>query len=101
MAVWRIRTLLGDFESNLVERDWLAGSCYSLADIAFTSYFYRLQLMSFDRMWADLPRVSNWYDRLVGRESMAAVVDWYRPDYRQLLLDKGREICEIVEELTA
>ena len=101
MAVWRIRTLLGDFESNLVERDWLAGSCYSLADIAFTSYFYRLQLMSFDRMWAGLPRVSNWYDRLVGRESMAAVVDWYRPDYRQLLLDKGREICEIVEELTA
>ena len=50
-------------------------------------------------MWVDLPRVSNWYGRLVGRGSMAAVVDWYRPDYRQLLLDKGRDIREIIEEL--
>lgn len=98
LAVQRVQKLLQELEKNLLANEWLAGDLYSLADIAFTPYFYRLQLMSFDSMWENLPHLSNWYGRVIRRDSMAEVIDWYTPASCALLVDKGRKIHQVLEK---
>ena len=100
-AILMIYMLLQELEKNLLANEWLAGDLYSLADIAFTPYFYRLQLMSFDSMWENLPHLSNWYGRIIRRDSMAEVIGWYTPASCALLVDEGRKIHQVLEKLQA
>jgi len=89
IAVHRLDALLNDFEQTLTDQPWLAGAGYSLADLAYTSYMTRFELLSFDKMWADKPRVSDWYARLKARPSYTEVIDRYRPDYIEVLRSEG------------
>lgn len=66
-------------EEILEEYDWLAGSSFSLADIALTSYVNRLDMLGMSGMWTDgrLPHVEAWFDRIKSMASFApAFLDW-------------------------
>lgn len=89
VAARSLDVLLGDFETALANGRWLAGSVYSLADLAYTPYMTRLELLSFADMWVDKPRVAEWYARLKARPSYAEVIDRYRPDFIEVLRREG------------
>ena len=82
--------LLDDFERRLGKSDWLTGDRHSLSDIAFTPYLARLDLLGFDALFEGRPKLGDWYGRLCGRDSAHEVFDRYRPEYRQMLKEKGR-----------
>lgn len=49
---------------------WLAGSEFSLADIAVIPYVLRLDLLRMARLWERRPRVASWYKRSLARPSV-------------------------------
>ena len=85
--------LLDDFERRLGTSGWLTGDRHSLSDVAFTPYLARLDLLGFDALIEDRPRLGDWYGRLCNRDSARQVFDWYQPEYRQMLKEKGREVA--------
>ena len=90
-AIAWMDALLDDFECRLRTADWLTGDRHSLTDIAFTPYLARLALLGFDALFEGRPGLGDWYGRLCSRDSARQVFDWYRPEYRQMLKEKGRE----------
>jgi glutathione S-transferase len=101
VAARRLDALLNDFEQTLSGQPWLAGSGYSLADLAYTPYMTRLELLSFAEMWADKPRVSDWYARLNERSSYTEVIDRYRSDYIDVLRSEGERSWPRVRSMIA
>ena len=49
---------------------WLAGSEFSLADIAVIPYILRLDLLRLSRLWDERPGVASWYKRALARPSV-------------------------------
>ncbi len=88
-ALERLDRLCADIDVFLEGDTWLAGVKYSLADIAFTPYLIRLELLGLAGLWADRLNVTNWYARLQARPSTAEVWDWYHPDYIGTLREKA------------
>lgn len=84
-AVKRMTKLLDDIETALRRSDWIAGSTYSLADIAVTPYVVRLDHLGFDVQAAHRPRIAEWLTRIEARPSFdEAMVRWYEPSYLEL-----------------
>jgi glutathione S-transferase len=52
------------------EGGWLAGSDFSLADIAAVPYVLRLELLRMVRLWDAHPGVAAWYKRVLARPSV-------------------------------
>ena len=92
-AIAWMDALLDDFECRLRSADWLTGDRYSLSDVAFTPYLVRLDLLGLGALFDDRPGLGDWYGRLCSRDSAREVFDWYRPEYRQMLEEKGREVA--------
>ncbi|MCH7695842.1 MAG: glutathione S-transferase family protein [Proteobacteria bacterium] len=84
-ALLQMDDLLEDFESILSHSPWLAGETYSLADVAYTSYLTRLELLQFHGMWQDRPNLAAYYARLKARPSYTEVIDNYREDFLEVL----------------
>jgi glutathione S-transferase len=106
VAVQRMIQLLEEMEKALQQHEWLAGSSYSLADVAFTPYLARLEHLNILQMVGHRARVANWYDRCKARSSFeAAIRKWENPDYLTLMKRRGIEhwpqLQKIIQGLTA
>ncbi len=67
--------LFRDMEAALARGPWLLGADFSLADVGFMSFFYRLELMQTGGMWRDhFPRVTDWFERCKQRPSFATAI---------------------------
>jgi glutathione S-transferase len=62
--------LLYWMEESLRSGPYLAGDTYSLADIDVIPYVLRLELLGLDKMWAERPGVTRWWDRMRTRPSI-------------------------------
>jgi len=69
--------LLSWIEESMQTGAYLAGHVYSLADTAVIPYMTRLELLGLDRMWADRPGVSSWWQQVRNRPSTDAAI-WKR-----------------------
>ncbi|MEP7031253.1 MAG: glutathione S-transferase family protein [Pseudolabrys sp.] len=59
---------LGRIEKTLSEKGpWLAGSCYSLADIAAAPVIDRIERLGMDNIWSSLPSVKKWVENVKAR----------------------------------
>ncbi|MGE0736839.1 MAG: glutathione S-transferase family protein [Alphaproteobacteria bacterium] len=58
---------LAKLERRLTETKWLAGSTYSLADVAAAPFIDRLEELAFFGLWDDKPAVKDWIARLKAR----------------------------------
>lgn len=87
---------LRDMETALADRDWLAGDTFSLADCAMLPYVYRLDRLNLGAMWADRPRLADWYGRAQARPSWKTAIVAYpgsgTPDYDDDLKSKGIDL---------
>ncbi len=61
--------LLGWMEEAVSRGPYLAGTMYSLADIAVLPYVLRLELVKLARMWDKRPGVAAWWERVKARPS--------------------------------
>ncbi|MCR9138537.1 MAG: glutathione S-transferase family protein [Alphaproteobacteria bacterium] len=100
-AIMRFDLLIADFEQRLSSSIWLIGDHHSIADVAYTSYMIRLDLLQLDALWRKRPAVADWYGRLRARDSARAVLDWYDPENIETLTSRGRETAETVEQILA
>ncbi len=100
IAIRNVDKLLSDFETILGNSTWLAGSGYSLADIAYTSYLTRLEMLNYQGMWAERPHVTDWFNRLKQRPSYElGILKWVDPAYQTVLNDGGKRAWPKVSEI--
>lgn len=59
-------------DKRLQANRWLAGSQFSLAEIAFAPFIDRLERLSFHELWQGKPAVVEWVERVKARPSFAA-----------------------------
>ena len=70
---------LKKMETTLLDRPWLAGASFSLADIGLAPYVNRLDMLSMSGMWEGgrLPRVTEWFAKIKARPQFkGAFLDW-------------------------
>jgi glutathione S-transferase len=68
----RLRSAFKKMDSRLGFSPWLAGNSYSLADIAAAPVIDRVTRLGFQDLWADLPNMADWIERLTGRPAYTA-----------------------------
>ena len=66
-----LRAAFEKMELALADRPWLAGSTYSLADIAAAPVIDRIERLGLTGVWKDLTLVEGWIERLTSREAYA------------------------------
>ncbi|WP_056383792.1 glutathione S-transferase family protein [Sphingomonas sp. Root710] len=99
MAVKRFRRLADDMEAGLAGSAALAGKHYSLADADYTAYINRLTNLGMAALWADKPRLADWYAHMQDRPSFkSAILDWQSPEE---LASYGRSRDRVGEALDA
>ncbi len=100
-AVLRFDRLAEDVEQTLAGQEWLVGSRYSLADVAYTPYFTRVELLQFDALFANRPRLCSWFEQLKSRASYSEVIDRYLPKTIETLNVHGGEVADKVAEIVS
>ena len=101
IAIERMLLLLDEMEEALGTQPWLAGSDYSLADVAFTPYLARLEHLGILALLGERHQVADWYRRCKARPSFReAIVDWGNADYLALMKRHGTEAWPQVYEMT-
>jgi glutathione S-transferase len=59
---------LQKMDDRLQSSAWLAGTSFSLADIALTPYVTRLDMLSMSEMWTKCrPHLADWFERIKAR----------------------------------
>ncbi len=98
--------VLKDMQARLAESPWLAGSAFSLADIAILPYVWRLERLGLDRMWSGLPLVADWLARSKARPSWDIAMEAYpslvhvdEDDYDDDLVSRGVDIWPRVAKM--
>jgi glutathione S-transferase len=86
-------SFLQKMEERLGSSPWLAGSTYSLADIALTPYVTRLDMMGMSQMWTEnRPKLTNWFGRIKERPSYKPQLrDWCPADLTNDLATYGAQ----------
>jgi glutathione S-transferase len=101
-ALMRAEKMLADMEDTLAECPYLAGDSYTLADAGFTPYVNRLDQLQLSGMWADRPRLTDWYDRMRARPSFKiGATDWFDDESLNLMAGKGGEEWPLVRNILA
>ena len=74
-AIAAYELLVRDLESQLsVEGDWITGNAYTLAEVALTPYFARIEYLGLKSLWlAERERVNSWWQRIKTRKSFNMV----------------------------
>jgi glutathione S-transferase len=76
-AVVQFKKLFHEMDKYLTEHKWLAGSEYSIADIALVVYLCRLESFMMRPLWKDLNSLNEWYARISNRKAFKkAIIDW-------------------------
>jgi len=92
--------LLDEMEETLGAHGWLAGTDYSLADVAFSPYLARLEHLGILGLVGERHRVADWYCRCKARPSFhEAIVKWENADYLALMKRRGAEAWPQVEHI--
>ena len=68
----KLRQVVERLNKRLQSNPWLAGSRFSLAEIAFAPFIDRLERLRFQELWQEKPAVADWMERVKARPSFAA-----------------------------
>jgi len=99
-AIGMWRKLFEDMEGALEETGYLAGAGYSLADLAWTPYFVRLEQLTLDRLLQGYPNIATWYDAVKARPSYAEAIEgWSSKDHVDNNLKHGALAWDRVKAL--
>jgi len=68
-AIAQMKLIVARMENSLATSDWLAGSAFSLADIAVGTFVDRVDHLLFDFLWDGHPAVQDWISRIKARKT--------------------------------
>jgi glutathione S-transferase len=80
-ALDRLRQTVERMDKSLKATKWLANEMFTLADISVIPTIVRMEDLGLSHIWADLPRVNDWYERIQKRPTFAKT---YPPEARML-----------------
>jgi glutathione S-transferase len=67
-ALTRFARLFRDMEAALAKGPWLLGEHFTLADVGFISFLFRMEMMQTSGIWqAHFPGVTDWFERCKAR----------------------------------
>jgi glutathione S-transferase len=79
---------------------WLAGSEYSLADVAVLPYVVRLEHLALSWLWnGERASVGDWLKRSKARKGFAGIADYADPKYLELMARTGTEATLEIEAI--
>jgi glutathione S-transferase len=85
VALEQLRMTVLRMDESLISSPWLAGEQFTLADVSMTPSIVRMEDLGLDRLWADLPRIADWYERAKSRRSFGiAFFPGARHDYKSM-----------------
>jgi glutathione S-transferase len=94
--------LLADMERSLTEESWLAGKEFSLADIGYAPYIWRLQDLQLQFLWDKRAHIPAWFERVARRPGyQQAFDDWPNEAYASLMKEKGAEAQSRIQAILA
>jgi glutathione S-transferase len=70
-SIERLRETVKRMDRALAKGPWMVGEQFTLADIALIPTLVRMTDIGLDNVWADLPRVAEWLERVQSRPSFA------------------------------
>ena len=85
-ALDKLRLTLLRMEAALADGPWVCGEMFTLADISLSPTIVRMEDLSLAHMWADLPRVGDWYARIQQRPGFIAA---FAPPARDIFHARG------------
>ena len=89
-AVKIYRKTILDMDKALKDRKWVVSDSFSLADVVLAPYFQTVLQFGWTDMYADCPRVADWFQRCRDRDSYKnAVAADFPPEVEADLLAKG------------
>lgn len=101
-ALAQHKKLLAWMAASLRDGPFLAGESFSNADCAVIPYILRLQFLKLDGMWAALPAVGQWLQRIRERPSVEAAIfkrmteaDW--APFRNLAPDPWPKVQSLLQ----
>lgn len=101
-AIGVFESFLADLEAQLCETDWMAGSCFSLAEIGYTPYLIRLDELMLWQWMDKRPRITDLYERIKSRPSFkTAYLDWRNDAFCTLMAEKGPEAWPKIQSILA
>lgn len=94
--------LIGRMSARLDKQTWLAGSEYSLADVAMLPYVCRLEDLAMHWMWdGRRASVGSWLDRCKARHNFGGIANYLDGKYLDLMQRSGRELEQRIRALLA
>lgn len=83
---------LDRMDAQLQKTEWLAGTQYSLADIALTPYVNRVWMFGYGDDWPDTrPALDRWFRAIRARDNFkTAVSEWHPDGLTAAMLANGR-----------
>jgi len=101
-AIASYEMMIRDLEAHLSKSvsKWIAGAHYSLADLALTPYFARIEYLGLIELWTTgRPSVMQWWNRVKDRESFREVfTSALSPDDIDRMRSSGARIYDRVKE---
>ena len=83
--------MLDNLENALSQTPYLTGAIYGLADATLTPFVSRLAELKFEWMWAHLPYLGDWWNRVQQRASFETVFTAYPNPERKLGMQQAGE----------
>ncbi len=84
------KRLYGVMDRQLAKHKFIAGSQYTIADIAIFPWLRSWQNQGID--WADFPHVKTWFDKIAARPAVVRGVDVLASLRKPITGDKEREV---------
>jgi glutathione S-transferase len=84
---------LGDMDTALRDKPWLAGERFSLAEVGVIPYINRLDMLQLSGLWTESrPYLTGWFERVKARPSFElALFGYLPPPLRELMRERGAE----------
>ncbi len=83
------KRLYGVMDKRLQSSKWIAGSSYSIADMAIFPWLRSWQNQGID--WADYPHLKAWFDKISARPAVQKAVQVLATARKPLVDDKARQ----------
>jgi glutathione S-transferase len=95
-----------EMEAALEQHDYLVGDALSIADLAYLPYICRFEQLGLERIWATLPRVTNWLGRMKATQAYRKGLEaWLNPGYIAVMKQSGDAVSEstapVIDRLVA
>ncbi len=100
-AVRYMDRLVKSIDQTLADgRTWLLGEQFTLADLEYIPYLYRLEHLALDAMFDPYPHFKEWYQRLKARPSFTkAYLKWDEDVDTPMFYENGKKARPKVKEI--